>query len=253
MPLYTYAKQAVTASDFWQKMSAGQDYVNRAVTSDLLTNAIKKLSGDDLLEQEALNLEKTSTSFASLMDDYKNGIFIFKLQEDEIWNNISVDSVKLYNFYQDTKAKYVWPDRVSFSEIFTRKDSLAKAYLTQLNSGANFDTLSSKFTERPGFKEKAGKFDLVDAKSTQLSLEADKLRNPGEYSSLINNAGGFSIVRLNSKEPSRLKTFDEAKAEVSGAFQESESKRLEREYLDSLRKRYNPVIHYDKLEQAFKE
>ena len=253
MPLYTYAKQAVTASDFWQKMSAGQDYVNRAVTSDLLTNAIKKLSGDDLLEQEALNLEKTSTSFASLMDDYKNGIFIFKLQEDEIWNNISVDSVKLYNFYQDNKEKYVWPDRVSFSEIFTRKDSLAKAYLTQLNSGANFDTLASKFTERPGFKEKAGKFDLVDAKSTQLSLEADKLRNPGEYSSLINNAGGFSIVRLNSKEPSRLKTFDEAKAEVSGAFQESESKRLEREYLDSLRKRYNPVIHYDKLEQAFKE
>ena len=253
MPLYTYAKQAVTASDFWQKMSAGQDYVNRAVTSDLLTNAIKKLSGDDLLEQEALNLEKTNPSFASLMDDYKNGIFIFKLQEDEIWNNISVDSVKLYNFYQDNKEKYVWPDRVSFSEIFTRKDSLAKAYLTQLNSGANFDTLASKFTERPGFKEKAGKFDLVDAKSTQLSLEADKLRNPGEYSSLINNAGGFSIVRLNSKEPSRLKTFDEAKAEVSGAFQESESKRLEREYLDSLRKRYNPVIHYDKLEQAFKE
>ena len=79
------------------------------------------------------------------------------------------------------------------------------------------------------------------------------MENPGEYSSLINNAGGFSIVRLNSKEPSRLKTFDEAKAEVSGAFQESESKRLEREYLDSLRKRYNPVIHYDKLEQAFKE
>lgn len=253
LPLYTYAKQAVTVLDFWRKMSAGQDYVNRVVTSDLLTNAIKKLSGDDLLEQEALTLEKTNPSFASLMDDYKNGIFIFKLQEDEIWNNISVDSLKLYNFYQENKEKYVWPDRVSFSEIFTRKDSLAKAYLNQLNSGANFDTLASKFTERPGFKEKAGRFDSVDVKSTQLSMEADKLKNPGDHSSLINNAGGFSIVRLNSKEASRLKTFEEAKAEVSGAFQESESKRLEKEYLDSLRKRYNPVIHYDKLEQAFKE
>ncbi|OGU82794.1 MAG: hypothetical protein A2254_04445 [Ignavibacteria bacterium RIFOXYA2_FULL_35_9] len=252
-PLYTYANQTVKTSDFWQKMGASQDFVNRIVTSDLLTNAIKKISGEDLLEQEALNLEKTNASFASLMEDYKNGIFIFKLQEDEIWNNISIDSVKLYDFYQNTKEKYVWPDRVSFSEIFTRKDSLAQAYLAQLNSGANFDTLASKFTERPGFKEKAGKFDLVDAKSTQLALEADKLINPGTYSSVISNAGGFSVLRLNSKEASRIKTFEEAKAEVSGAFQEFESKRLEREYLDSLKKRYNPVTHYDKLEKAFKE
>lgn len=253
LPLYSFAKQSIKASDFWQRLGSTTEYANKIVTSDLLTAAIKKISGDDLLEQEALNLEKTNASFASLMEDYKNGIFIFKLQEDEIWNQISIDSVKLYDFYQSTKEKYVWPDRVSFSEIFTRKDSLAQFYLSQLKSGANFDTLAHKHTERPGFKEKAGKFDLVDAKSTQLSLEAEKLKNVGDYSSIISNAGGFSILRLNSKEPSRIKTFEEAKAEVSGAFQESESKRLEREYLDSLRKRYNPVIHYDELEQAFKD
>jgi peptidyl-prolyl cis-trans isomerase SurA len=252
LPLYTYANQTVTSDNFWQKLNGTTDYSNRIMNSELLTNAINKISADDLLEQEALNLEKTNPSFASLMEDYKNGIFIFKLQEEEVWNNISIDSVKLYDFYQMTKEKYVWPDRVSYSEIFTRKDSLAKAYLSQLNAGANFDTLASGYTERPGFKEKAGRFDLVDAKSSQLAQEADKLKNPGEYSSIISNAGGYSILRLNSKEASRNKTFEEAKAEVSGAFQESESKRLEREYLDNLKKRYDPVIYYEKLEQAFK-
>lgn len=251
--LYTIANKPFSISSFWERMNASADFTNRIVTSDLLTNAIKKFSSDDLLEQEALNLEKTNTAFASLMDDYKSGIFIFKLQEDEIWNQISIDSMKLYDFYQQTKEKYLWPDRVSFSEIFTRKDSLAKVYLAQLGAGANFDTLASKHTERPGYKEKAGKFDLVDSKSTQLAMEADKLRFPGEYSSTISNAGGYSIVKLNLKESARIKTFEEAKAEVSGAFQESESKRLEREYLDKLRQRYNPVIHYDKLEKAFKE
>lgn len=251
--LYTYAMQNVTASDFWQKLSSSSDFINRMINAELLNNAIKKISADDLLEQEALNLEKTNQAFASLMDDYKNGIFIFKLQEEEIWNNVSIDSVKLHDFYQQTKEKYIWPDRVSYSEIFTRKDSLAKAYLAQLNSGTNFDTLASKYTERPGFKEKAGKFDLVDAKSNQLALEADELKHHGDYSSIINNAGGYSIVKLNSKEQSRIKTFEEAKAEVSGAFQESESKRLEREYLSKLRERYNPVIYYDQLEKAFKQ
>lgn len=251
--LYTFSNQSVSVSNYWQKLGAASDFANRMVDADLITNSIKKISGDDLLEQEALNLEKTNPSFAELMEDYKNGIFIFKLQEDEIWNKVSVDSVKLYDFYQNNKQKYVWPDRVGFSEIYTRKDSLASVYLGQLNAGAIFDTLAFKFTERPGFKEKAGKFDLVDAKSTQLAIEADKLKRVGDYSSVINNAGGYSILRLDSREASRIKTFDEAKAEVSGAFQDFESKRLEREYLDGLKMRYNPVFYYDKLEKAFKE
>lgn len=252
LPLYTFADKKITVEEFWKKLVAASDFANRIINADLVSSAVRKISGDDLLEQEALNLEKTNSNFASLMNDYKNGIFIFKLQEDEVWNRIEIDSVKLYDYYLSTKDKYVWPDRVSFSEIFTRNDSLANVYLSQLNSGANFDTLAAKYTERPGFKEKAGKFDLVDAKSNQLALEADKLKKPGEYSSIISNAGGYSIIRLDSKEPSRTKTFEEAKAEVSGAFQEFESKRLEKAYLDQLRKRYKPEIYYDKLEQAFK-
>ena len=48
-----------------------------------------------------------------------------------------------------------------------------------------------------------------------------------------------------------IKTFEEAKAEVSGAYQEYESKRLENEYIDSLKKKYSPVIYYDELRKAF--
>ncbi len=53
-----------------------------------------------LLEEKALSLEKTDTQFAELMKDYQNGIFIFKLQEEEVWNKVKVDSIKLYDFYQ---------------------------------------------------------------------------------------------------------------------------------------------------------
>ena len=50
-----------------------------------------------------------------------------------------------------------------------------------------------------------------------------------------------------------IKTYEEAKAEVSGAYQEFESKRLENEYIDSLKKKYFPVINYDELRKAFKQ
>ncbi|MGH9428156.1 MAG: hypothetical protein ACRD2L_17875, partial [Terriglobia bacterium] len=62
---------------------------------------------------------------------------------------------------------------------------------------------------------------------------------------------GYSIIRVNKKEPARQKTLEEAGTEVSSAFQEYESKRLESELLDGLRKAH-PVIEYrEALKNAF--
>jgi peptidyl-prolyl cis-trans isomerase SurA len=57
---------------------------------------------------------------------------------------------------------------------------------------------------------------------------------------------------LYQREPARKKTFDEARAEISGIVQEMESKRLEKEYLVILNNIYKPVIFYNELNKAFK-
>lgn len=249
--IFSYAGKTVKAKEFYEKLVSESEFMNKLITEDLLKNAAEKISGNYLLEEEALNLEKTNEEFASLMDDYKNGIYIFKLQEDEVWNKVEIDSTRLKEHYEATKANYVWPDRVDFSEIYSKKDSLIQEYYGMLENGASFDSVASKYTERPGYKEKAGHFGFVDSKSSQLAMEAEKLKE-GEYSSPFQTTGGYSIVKLNSKDPSRIKTFDEARAEVAGSFQEAESKRLEENYIQRLTSTYEPEIDYEKLEQAFK-
>ena len=248
----SYAGNSVKAQEFFNKLNGSNDYVNKLVTLDLLKSATNKFGADYLLDEEALNLEKTNAEFASLMEDYRNGIFIFKLQDEEVWSKINFDSTKLYNYYTSTKSNYVFPDRINFSEIFSHKDSLINHYYGLLKKGVDFDSIATKYTERPGYAEKAGNYGLVEINNSPLSEEANKLKNSGDYSNPFADAGGFSIVKLVAKEPSRVKTFEEAKAEVSGAFQESESRRLEQEYIDKLKNKYKAVIHYDNLEQAFK-
>jgi hypothetical protein len=58
-------------------------------------------------------------------------------------------------------------------------------------------------------------------------------------------------VRLQRKEPARQKTFEEAGTELSSAFQEYESKRLENVWLDGLRQTYPIVEHKEVLKNAF--
>jgi peptidyl-prolyl cis-trans isomerase SurA len=133
------------------------------------------------------------------------------------------------------------------------KDSLINIYYKSLVEGASFDSLANLYTERPGKKERSGFYELQDVDFSDFSKEANKLENAGDYSEPIPFSGGYSIFKLIERQSARLKTFEEAKAEVSGKYQEMESNRLEEEYINSLNKRYNPVIFYDELEKAFKK
>ncbi len=132
------------------------------------------------------------------------------------------------------------------------KDSLINLYYESLVEGASFDSIASLYTERPGKKETSGFYELQDVDFSDFTREANKLENAGDYSKPIPFSGGYSIFKLNERQSARLKTFEEAKAEVSGKYQEMESSRLEEEYINSLNTRYNPVIFYDELEKAFK-
>ncbi len=98
------------------------------MTEKMLNTAINKDGENAALALESGELEKTDAEFAALMDDYRNGIYIFKLQDDEIWSKVKVDSADLVKFYQANKEKYSWPDRVKYQEIFSKKDSLINSY-----------------------------------------------------------------------------------------------------------------------------
>ncbi len=91
---------------------------------------------------------------------------------------------------------------------------------------------------------------LQPVPTDERSAKADSLA-AGAYTEPFNYSGSFTIVRLNKKDPLRRKTYTEAGTEVSSAFQEYESKRLENEWLAGLRAK-NPVVEYKEvLKSAF--
>ena len=251
--LFSYDGKNVTADEFIKKANESGSYTGKPIfQKPELMKAIDKTSEDLLLEEEALNLPKEDPEFAALMDDYKNGIFIFKLQEEEVWDKIKYDSVAVYNYWEKNKEDYKFPERVAFSEIFSTRDSLINKYYKMLQDGADFDSLAALYTERPGKKTAKGRYDLQDVDFSDFTRQANKIKNVGEYTEPVPFSGGYSIFKLNEREPARLKTFEEAKAEVSSKFQEMQSKKLEEDYISSLEKRYQPVIYYEALNDAFK-
>ncbi len=228
-------------------------YQNKLIDKKTLNDAVDETSKNVLLEQKAANLEEIDPEFAQLMKEYKQGIFIFKIQEEEIWNKIKLDSTKMVEFYENTKENYKVKDGADFSEIFAKKDSVINSLYAQLEAGADFDSLAKTSTERYGYKAKKGAYGMMDVEVNELARIAFNIKNEGEYTKPVEVKGGYSIIRLNKKRHAGIKTFEEAKAEVASLYQEKESKRLEEEYINQLNQKY-PINNFnqDVLLKAFK-
>jgi peptidyl-prolyl cis-trans isomerase SurA len=251
--LFTYAGKTISAQEFIIETNNNSDFMNKPIfLKTELMKAINKLAEDKLIEHQAMNLHKEDPNYASLMDEYRNGVYIFKLQEDEVWNKLDIDSAKIYSYWDEHKEDFTLPDRVAFGEIFSMRDSLIQKYYGWIQEGADFDSLAALYTERPGKKKDKGLYKLKDVDFSDLSRKANTIENPGDFTEPFPFSGGYAIFKLYQREPARLKTFDEARAEVSGIVQEMESKRLEKEFLDTLNNIYKPVIFYDELDKTFK-
>lgn len=247
----TLNQESYKVEDLFAYLETQAKYNDKELKKSLLNSGIDDYSKNIVLSKKALELEKSDKEFSSLMNDYQNGIYIFKLQEDEIWNRVQIDSVKLRENYNSSKNDFVVKGKVNFSEIFVKDEESINDYYQKLISGDSFDSLALH-TERNGFKTKSGLHGLKDADDSELSKQAFSLTKKGEFSKPFVVDNGWAIVKLNSKIAERIKTFEEALPELSSSFQESESKRLENKYINGLKTFYQPEFHYDELENAYK-
>ncbi len=241
-----------TLDDIVGEFKDRDNYKNAKMTHMNVFKMFLDVTEEMLFTQKAFDLRNSNTEFAKLMDDYRHGLYIFKLQEDEIWNKLSADSTQLLSLYEETKSNYNWPDRVSYAVIY-RPDSLALySDKSALDSGVEFETIVEANSENPRLKNKTGIRELIEVGNNEVAKAAFNLSLPNEISEPFKIGNDWYMVKLHEKIPSKTKSFEEARSEVMGVWQERQSKKLEQEYLKNLHQVYKPKLYYERLYQTQK-
>ena len=203
-----------------------------------------------LLERKSMGLEDRNPEFKTLMNDYYDGILLYKAEQLEVWNKTVVTDTALQAYYGQNHAKFLMPERVTIGEIYFESDTLALMVYDSLVRGGDFKKFAERYNDDPDLKAKAGMRGAQSVKENELTAKAGTMK-VGDLSEPLAVEGGFAIIKLFAKEPEREKTFDEAGAEVSNAFQEAESKRLEQEWLARIRERHPVKQNRELLPNAF--
>ena len=248
--LYILPSRTIRVREFTDSLRRRADMRGYTLNRSGMDRAMNKIVDPMVLEQASANLEKDYPDFAALMQEFNDGILLFKVEEQEVWSKLKFDTADAQRYYDTTRGRWMTDTRYDLSEIYTLTDSASKEARTRLDKGETFSAVAAQLTQRDGGREKLGAIGILSPKTSKLAqkavetnLEVGKFTGPFAYDK------GFSIIHLNKIEPPRQKTFNEAMPELAPSYQDALQKRLMEQWLSGVRTRY-PVVVNEKTVDA---
>lgn len=195
-------------------------YVNRQYES--YVNAV-------LSNEEDLQLQLENPEYKSLVDEYREGILLFSIMEQEVWNKASDDSLGQVAYYQSHLDKYKAGDRVE-AKIFATQNKQFSDHVKEIILKG--DTLKPE--------------DLMKFKSITNSRAYEKGEHPAvdrvNWVIGLQEAeadGMYYLVEISSLVAPGIKKFEEVRASVISDFQDT----LEKKWIEILRSKYPVKIN----------
>jgi peptidyl-prolyl cis-trans isomerase SurA len=328
----------------------------RLNAQDMYVN-LNRITEQLLFAEKAERLERTNPEFASIVREYTEGILLYQIEQENVWEKVVANDSLLQGYFDANRNDFRYPDRVTFTAIRSSTEVGAASIHSMLTSGASFRQIAERDSIRMAaptvfdatFKKRSSRLnrktttalstiademkndtalrvrilvypDTSKQKTRNMSVGSRRLRSLQSHlhnklgialtridtlaqlhaSSSINDPDiaslsltgrrplvlgevttatlspdtderaqhadslainqvsapfpfqkNYCIVRLDTRNPARLKTFEEARPEVSTAFQDYESKRVESLWLEKLRTKYPVVKHNEILNNAF--
>lgn len=197
------------------------------------------------IDYEAARLEERDEEFARIMDEFRDGLVLFKFMEDSVWTAAETDTSALETYYDARRGDYWWPERTRVISLQSSSDSLLQVLGGRLDSGESLQDLYASFEDDTLNAVRVDTMMISEATESvydrALELEA------GQHTEPLTYRGGHILLVNDGVEEARQKTFIEARTQVVSEFQTV----LEDRLIERLRERFNAHTFPDRLVGAF--
>ncbi|HEX7583829.1 MAG TPA: peptidylprolyl isomerase [Prolixibacteraceae bacterium] len=231
--LVSFANQTYNCGSFTDFLK-DQHYIPKTTNPEPeLTGLFDKFINKKLLEYEDSQLEIKHPDFARVYREYHDGILLFNISKDKIWDVASSDTARLQNYFNHTTKKYYWNNRykgwiIKAKDAETRirietmldKKEISKQELTDV-----FNTKTENNVQVTDVSVEKGENPVVD----YFIWSGPKPTGFDETTTFVHG----KIV------PIEQKGLKDAWGLYSSDFQEQ----IEKEWIDSLQKKYPTIVN----------
>jgi len=202
---------------------------------------------DKILEIEKENLEKKNPKFAAQINDYKEGILIFNLMDQNVWSKAMQDTAGLKAYYETIKNKYLTDEKAKIGIFKTNDAKIAQKVQKTLQKNIQKSQLNPNL-----ILSKINKKNNVVSYDSMI-IETKKLADIGlekTVNAILSkeNNNSYEIYWLQSIIAPQPKSLDEVRGLVISEYQTY----LEKQWINELRSRYHWQVNDEVLKSLYK-
>ncbi|WP_299250708.1 peptidylprolyl isomerase [uncultured Cytophaga sp.] len=181
--VFTINKDKYTAEDFFAYVFENQHAVKNTSPSTYMRNILyTNFVNASLIEYEEAHLPEKYVDYKMLSKEYHDGILLFQLMEERVWNKASTDTAGLRKYFNANNSKYTWGER-AHAYIFSAIDQATLDKVAVDSKSANYLVKEQLFDNISFNKNVAA---INTAGKAQLNKAIALLRKDKQYSLTIN-------------------------------------------------------------------
>ena len=241
--------RSYTFRDFIDFLNRNNKSINKKWNKKFIINhQYKFFLEQSMFQYKKDNLEYENQDFANILNEYREGLLLFELMQDKIWEGAKNDTLGLKVFYNDNKKNYLWPQRIMGSIASSSSYKTIKKVRKLWNKGNTnqmIDELLNKTKQNVIFSNgefTLGELPLPESFTTTTGVESGV---KSSISKVIKENNSFYVVNVNEFIPESKKTISEAKGQLISDYQNE----LESRWILELKSKF----HVDLNEEVFQK
>jgi peptidyl-prolyl cis-trans isomerase SurA len=229
---------------------------------------IKKDNNIDTDEKFQEALKQEGMTLADLRRQLEKNMLESRVQQNEVLAKISVTEDEAHAYYDAHKNEFTTPSELMLREILigvpatdrgvnVAQDDAAKAKADDIRhrllAGEPFARLAGEVSDAAS-KANGGLIGpiKVDELAPALQTMLAKIQ-VGEVSEVIRTQRGYQILAVESRTETKVKTFDEARQDISDRIADEKRRGETQKYLEKLRAGATITWHNDELKKAYEQ
>jgi peptidyl-prolyl cis-trans isomerase SurA len=249
--IFSLGKQLYKSKDFALYLKSNTEerliYPNGTPPAQVIPGLFKSYVNEKVIEFEQKHLAEMYPEFKNLMREYEEGILLFEITRQSVWDKASSDTLGLKKYYDKNKANYKWNERALINEYTVKSvdENIVKSIYDF--SGKNpIEKTIKKFNK----KQK-----LISYQKEYLEKESDEMKNLSWKAgfltpfSINKDQGAATWKKIEMIQAPTTKTLDEARGYVIADYQDH----LEKEWIAELEKEFKVEIDESVLDKLVRK
>lgn len=237
--MFSFSSVEINRLDFADYLSSFKSLPANVDAKSFITMKYNDFISEQLLAYEEAQLETKYPAFKALMTEYHDGVLLYEIMNDKVWNKALRDTLGLREYFDGHREQFKWGERIDADVFVCDSREIAIQVVALINQGKTA-------------KEVA---EIANGKSAlNVILRSQKLEiNNTDYlkgrsfvvglNEIYEHKGKFYVVVNKETIPASNKELDETRGAVTAAYQQY----LEQQWLDELIAKYAVVINFEVL------